>query len=357
MPLPDAVPPPEDFAAFLALSARLGRDIRRTQGAGGNTSIKQDGVMWVKASGTWLAEAEARPITVPVRLEPLARALRENDPRAETAVDFVLAEGNAAGLRPSIETSFHAVLPQRVVAHFHCVDTIALAVRADREALIAERLDALPGLAWTSVPYRRPGTPLARAIDERMGERPDVLVLFNHGLVVCGESVEEVAARIEAVTAALAVPPAPAPAPDRAALEALAAGSPWQPAEEDAAHAPALVPAALRFATAGAFYPDHVIFLGERVGVAEDRAGLDRLAAEAEPPRLVLVPGRGVLQSRTLTPGGAAMVRCLAEVARRVPAEAPLVPLGPADLHALLNWEAEQYRQTLDRAAPQAAAR
>lgn len=45
------------FEAFLALSREIGSDILKTQGAGGNTSFKRDGVMWVKASGTWLAHA------------------------------------------------------------------------------------------------------------------------------------------------------------------------------------------------------------------------------------------------------------------------------------------------------------
>ena len=43
--------------SFNALSARLGQDRLQVQGPGGNTSVKQDDVMWVKASGTELADA------------------------------------------------------------------------------------------------------------------------------------------------------------------------------------------------------------------------------------------------------------------------------------------------------------
>ena len=46
-----------ELHALRELSAALGADPLRTQGAGGNTSIKRDGVMWIKASGTWLADA------------------------------------------------------------------------------------------------------------------------------------------------------------------------------------------------------------------------------------------------------------------------------------------------------------
>ncbi len=42
---------------LIELSARIGHDIDLVQGAGGNSSAKEGGVLWVKASGTWLAAA------------------------------------------------------------------------------------------------------------------------------------------------------------------------------------------------------------------------------------------------------------------------------------------------------------
>src|SRR5690606_15766552 len=107
--LPNSVSQEDDeFRQFLALSARLGQDVTRTQGAGGNTSLKRGQMMWVKASGTWLALALERDIMVPVETAPLVAALRSKDPRAEKATDFVVDGLNDTGLRPSIETSFHA---------------------------------------------------------------------------------------------------------------------------------------------------------------------------------------------------------------------------------------------------------
>src|SRR5207342_3529891 len=110
-----------EFRALLALSARLGRDPLRTQAAGGNTSLKRRGTLWIKASGTWLAEAEDRDIMLPVRLEPFLAALGAGNAVAERAIDFVVAEDNPGGLRPSVETSVHAVIHHPVVVHIHCV--------------------------------------------------------------------------------------------------------------------------------------------------------------------------------------------------------------------------------------------
>ena len=79
----------DELHALRELSASLGADRLRTQGAGGNASIKRDGTLWIKASGTWLADALAREIMTPVRLNPLLKAIAGGDPRAATAVDFL----------------------------------------------------------------------------------------------------------------------------------------------------------------------------------------------------------------------------------------------------------------------------
>ena len=95
----------DELQALRELSAALGADRLRTQGAGGNTSIKQGGTLWIKASGTWLSDALARDIIAPVRLDPLLEAIAGGDPRAASAVDFVDSALNPAGLRPSIEST------------------------------------------------------------------------------------------------------------------------------------------------------------------------------------------------------------------------------------------------------------
>jgi len=348
---------PPEMLRFLQLSARLGQNILRTQGAGGNTSIKHGDIMWVKASGTWLAHALERDIMVPVAVAPLVKALRDGDPRAEKATDFIIEDLNASGLRPSIETSFHAVLPQPVVAHFHCVNSIALAVLERRETLIAERMArGAPDLSWRLIPYRRPGTPLAREIDKVAAEKPDVLILCNHGIIIAGETVDEVAARIETVTTALGLVRRRVGPADLPWLEATAAGTGYRVAADAETHATALCPIGMEIALAGSLYPDHVIFLGTSIGVLRDGQSIAELLNDFSErrlpaPKMLIAPGRGVLVARELTPGGEAMARCLAEVVTRIPADEEICYLDAAQEHELTHWEAEQYRQALDRRA------
>ena len=51
-----------------AFCAWIGKDPLLVQGAGGNVSWKDGDTLWVKASGTWLADATEKDIFVPVDL-------------------------------------------------------------------------------------------------------------------------------------------------------------------------------------------------------------------------------------------------------------------------------------------------
>lgn len=319
--------------ALRTLSARVGADPLLVQAAGGNTSLKEGDVMWIKASGTWLRDAATRDIFVPIEHLALRDALARDDAAADACLPFVRADLNTTGLRPSIETSVHALMPQRVVVHVHCVNTIAWAIRTDAEARLAERLD---GESWTFVPYARPGLPLARNIAARLRPGVDVLVLGNHGLVVAADTVDDAAALLHRIVARLTRPPRGLVAPDLESLAGLCAGTSYRPAHDDDTHALATDAHALATGGERVLYPDHVVFLG--VGVATDPA--------TEAP-VVALPGVGVIVRHDAKPAAEAMARCLADVLRRVEPEAPLLALTDAQIDQLVNWDAEKYRQGL----------
>lgn len=333
-----------------AASARLGADPLQVQAGGGNTSLKGGGAMWIKASGAWLADAGARDIFVPVDLDALRAAIAAGDPRAEGAAAFVPAARNPAGLRPSIETAVHAALDAPVVLHTHCVATIALAIRRDAEAVTAARLGAL-GAVW--IPYVKPGLDLAQEVAARAGPSARALVLGNHGLVAGGETVAEAEALLRDISDRLAPSALPAdPAPD---LPDALCGPGWVPAAHGAIHAVALDPARLRLAAGGPWFPDGVVFLGPAPAVARPgetaAAAADRVAAEgAPPPALALIPGRGAALRADASPAVRALARCLGDVLARVEPGAPLRPLPPQAVAALLDWDAEKHRQAMAKA-------
>jgi rhamnose utilization protein RhaD (predicted bifunctional aldolase and dehydrogenase) len=305
--------------------------------------------MWIKASGTWLADAERGDIFVPVRLNPLRRAVEEADPRAEKATDFIATELATTGeLRPSVETSVHAVIDRPVVVHIHDVATTAVVVRVDAEKALAQRLGNVEGIDWLLIPYVKPGIPLSRAIAEGIRPGTNVIVLGNHGLVVMADSVAEAGAIADRVTAALEVAPRPAPPGDIPALEALKRPG-YRPATHRDAHATATDAARLAIARRGTLYPDHVVFLGP--GIVETGRDADGDAARrAEiPPMMLVVPETGVLIHETALRGADELARALADVTGRIDPEAPINVLTGEQEQELIAWDAELYRQKIAR--------
>jgi rhamnose utilization protein RhaD (predicted bifunctional aldolase and dehydrogenase) len=340
----------EKLAELAHLSAGLGRDPEQVQAAGGNTSIKIKDLLWVKASGLWLADAETRPSFVPVRLGAVQDGIAAD--LADPVGPAVEAGLNAEGLRPSIETTMHALLPHPVVIHTHSVRTLALAIREDAERLLAERLDHL---AWTFVPYAHPGLPLTRAIDAKLRRgRADVLVLGNHGLVVGGDGVEAAASLLAEVERRLDTPARLAETQPAGTLGALAAPLGLRPVRHAKAHGIAMDPERVAWATGGSRYPDHVIFLGPSAATLPPIQGkatrAEVEAVQAGGQRLFLVPGMGTLLPSDAPEAADELALCLALVLERVPSRVPLTELGPAAEAALLGWDAEKYRQSLARA-------
>src|SRR6218665_16243 len=148
-------------------SQRLGSDPLLIQAAGGNSSIKEQDCLWVKASGLWLRDALQRPMFVPVSLSRVPALVAPRP--AHPLTPALLHAQPAPGLRPSIETTLHALMPHRVVLHVHSVDAIAWAVQPGAQTALAALLD---GIRWGWVDYHRPGLPLTRAVAQRLAEPP-----------------------------------------------------------------------------------------------------------------------------------------------------------------------------------------
>ena len=332
-----------DLAALAALSARIGADIALVQAAGGNTSIKIDDVLWVKASGMWLSDAGRKPIFVPVDLPAARAAMAAGNDRIPARAD------GPSGLRPSIETSLHAFMPHRVVLHVHAVNTLAWAARADAPAELAKRL---AGLAWEWLPYRRPGLPLTLALAEATAGRAfDVLILGNHGLVVGGADCAAAESLMREVERRLALPERPAPPADLDRLDAACRGTHYRPAAFAECHAIATDANSCSIAIGGTLYPDHVVFLGpaaRALDCDETVAG----AARHGLPSFLLLPGVGTVLRADLPPGAEPLLRCLGLVAARLPAGAEITYLSAEEERNLMDWDAEHYRKSLGDERP-----
>lgn len=336
----------QDVPAFLSLSARLGRDPALIQASGGNTSCKIGDRLWIKASGKVLAAAETEPIFIAVSLDGVRNAIRAGD--ADAASAHVIGRPS---LRPSIETTLHALLPHRFVFHLHSVNVLAWTVREDGQERVAERLE---GMNWAWVPYARPGLPLTRAAAQAALSAPDILVLGNHGVVIGGATCAEIESRIADIERRLLQPARSAVV--AAPTTALATGhdaAQFRLPADPGLHVLARDPAMLALAERGSLYPDHVVFLGPVMTVGKAPDQVRRVAEQyrarlGESPPCVLVAGHGVLLDRSPRFGVEAMLRCLADVLARVPSDARLRYLTDAEVAELVDWDAEKYRKALN---------
>ncbi len=339
-----------EVASLLELSARIGRDPLLAQASTGNTSIKLDGILWIKASGKWLADAEGDEIFLPVDLTDARERLQQNRDLAETD-----AGSSASRLRPSIETFMHAALPHRVVIHVHSVNTIAWAVRRDAQAQLNERLS---GLRWHWIPYVASGLPLGQEIRKVVSCRPDtdVFVLGNHGLLVCGQDCNAAEDLLWEVERRLHVSPRVVPEPRRALLAQFARVSQWQPADTGTLHALGTDPTARRILKGGVLYPCQAIFLGQMPPMMPCSVPFSEVRNRAECGRpFLIVEGSGVMIGHNITRAEFAMLAGLAEIVQRIDAPAPLRYLTESDLAGVLSGGGHRYRESAENNASRSA--
>ena len=320
------------------LSANIGQNITLVQGAGGNTSFKDGSVLWVKASGKWLAHAEQENIFVAVDLKKVCVDIDNgiSDPVSK----HILSNNN---LRPSIETTLHALLPHHVVLHVHSVNAIAWAVNKKGAALL-EKL--LSGLNWAWVSYCKPGLDLAQAVKAKMIAKPDILILENHGLVIGAEDFAAAEKLLKEVEERLQRSERKFIEPDLAYLKKSQAG--WQLPFKPEIHSLATDPLSFQWAIAGAMYPDHVVFLKAKPFYLTnvDIPDVDKAITESD-ALYVLIKDKGVLINPAISTTAQQMLLCQALVLLRLQTNDAVNYLSDNDIFSLLNWEAEKYRQQM----------
>lgn len=387
------------------LSRRFGHDPQFSRVGGGNSSVKADGVLYVKPSGTSLGSLSADAL-MPLDMKPLLTLLNGDPDAAPAGSEAVMQVAMAARLRPvgerrpSVECLFHALIPRRFVLHTH--PTIVNAACCARDgSLIAEQLFGDTAL-W--VDYVDPGLPLARAISEarRRFEHqtgraaPDVVLLQNHGLIVAGDDAPAVAhASVEAVRAvrrhldrlggvpsearargAAPAPGAPSPVASRRRIDtigpflrgALSTGPRLKAVTfDDSDDAIRLASSAegRGLVVGGPLTPDQIVYAGSwplwlelPAGAGEDRvvtairaALADHVQTRGEAPSVVVVKGLGLFVA-----GDAARQ---AQAGRDVYLDATRIGLAalrlggvrvltPNERQFIEGWEAEAYRRGIE---------
>ena len=181
--------------ALVTLSREVGQADGLVLAGGGNTSAKTDKFLFVKASGTSLAQA------TPESFVKISRARLQSifdtpytGPAAKRE-DWVLQQLMAARepgeekKRPSVETLLHGLLPHAFVVHTH--PALVNGITCSQQG--PKAMQKLFGDAIVWIPYTDPGYPLALLVKTILDARgrldackPLAIFLQNHGLIVAG---------------------------------------------------------------------------------------------------------------------------------------------------------------------------
>lgn len=186
---------------LIEISHLYGKDSDFVIAGGGNTSCKNAQHLWIKASGTTLADI-TKDGFVQMNREGLAviksKRYPENSIKREEAIknDLMKSRTNPGkGLRPSVETSLHDLLSYRFVVHTHPWKINALMCSKNAEE---ETRSLFDGNALF-VPYTDPGYILFKEVMEKIeeyksshGKEPQMIFLENHGIFVSADETNDI---------------------------------------------------------------------------------------------------------------------------------------------------------------------
>ena len=323
--------------------AQIGADPLLVQGAGGNVSWKDGGVLWVKASGTWLADAESKEIFVPVNLPQIQDALAKSDFSIKPEVL------NNSGLRPSIETILHALMPHKIIVHLHSIEILANLVRKN----FRQNLENAVGnkIKFQCIEYFKPGPELANAIHEVLKENQstDVIFMKNHGVVLGGENIKQICNMLFELNSRLSLKI------NYELVTSLSSSLPENLSEKYRSLIDSNIPLLAvepslysRLARDWCIYPDHIVFLGERPNLFSSwKEAQDFFYSCKKYPDIIFIENEGVFVTSSFTKSQEAQIKCYLDVLLRQESNDELNSLTDDQISELMMWDAEKYRISL----------
>ena len=345
----------KEFIEFLKFSEEVGMDSSMVQAAGGNTSMKLGDTMWVKASGKWLMNACSEEIMVPVKTLKVQSIIKNEGTNNEKLINNTISDDSNTNLRPSVETPLHAALDFKYVLHTHDVNIISFAILKNSQTKLDKLLS---GFKWKFIPYIKPGIKLSRIILKIKSKEDNVFILQNHGLIVCGDDLEEIKKlnfKIRDCLKNELNKKIIIKSKNDNNFEINLNNTQYKLLNEDYAFDLANNKSWLKKISLGAFLPDILVFLGPKIlQIKPDEKKLsfklNKLSKLSLPfNSCIILSGYGVIIRKDSLNGTIEMIKLLSELMHRVPEEEKLEYFNDGQVLSLINWEAEHYRQKLNQ--------
>jgi rhamnose utilization protein RhaD (predicted bifunctional aldolase and dehydrogenase)/NAD(P)-dependent dehydrogenase (short-subunit alcohol dehydrogenase family) len=190
----------KEIEQLIEISRFYGRDSRFVIAGGGNTSYKNEEMIWVKASGSSLATITEEGFAILDRAKLAVMSDKKYSDNAATREEEVKNDLAAAtltsGKRPSVETSMHNAIDYAFVVHLHPTAVNGLMCSQNAES----DLKKIFGSKALYIEYTDPGYVLFKKVEDAIkafreedgGAEPAVIWLQNHGIFVGANSIEEI---------------------------------------------------------------------------------------------------------------------------------------------------------------------
>lgn len=364
---------------IIALSRFYGRDAEWVIAGGGNTSVKNDTTLMVKASGSTLAAASGGSF-VAVDRTALGKIWTKHYPEEteererEALADLLDARFPGQEGRPSVETGMHDALPYALVVHTHPPLVNGITCSRRGEATVRELFG--DEAVWIS--STNPGVVLSkkvreavRAFESRYGKAPQLVFVENHGLVVSADTALEVH-RLHARVVERILPHL-LREPDLSACD-VALDEAARVKEDLRQHYRRLTgtDVVVLFDTAAElcaraespdeaeavlapFSPDHIVYVGHAPLYVEtaDRVATDFEGAtkrEGIPPKCILVRGLGLFTvgpSLKIAEAARMLFRDAVKIAAYAESFGGPKAMPPEEVEFIRGWEVERFRASV----------
>ncbi len=326
---------------------------------GGNTSMKEDGVMYVKGSGTALKDAVTDSFVAMDRQKLLAM-LDEEYPEDDAAREAKFVKDCAAARlpgqenkRPSVEALLHALFPQKFVLHLHPALVNGLTCSLGGKEKCAELFG--DSVVW--VEACKPGYTLARImkdIFDKAAKPIKTVLLENHGVFFGGDTVDDLGVHLNGMMNVLNDKISEYPLVDSDAEEPGYAEKIRQVTGKQFVCFNASK-TALKFAQSARsaepimkpFNPDQIVYCGPRVKFANCENCLNEIDAN-----VIIMKGKGIYaigDTQKAADNCMTLVKDAMKIATYAEAFGGAKPMDPALVSFIVGWEVESYRKSVSK--------
>jgi len=169
---------------LIDISDYVGERFDLVQAGGGNTSVKIEKIMFIKASGINLTELDMNKNYV--GLEYSQELIYDDDKKKREKISANRINESIIFLKcykPSIETSIHSILKKYVI-HFHPIQFNKISGCKDCKKILENIFEN-----FCFVDYYTPGIDLALGI-QKIYKNEDLIFLKNHGVIFTSNSYD-----------------------------------------------------------------------------------------------------------------------------------------------------------------------